>query len=435
MRRPPAKESGRLKMVWAKIILMVIIFISFVADGYFLAVGQEDILTLDNLLEIALKNNPEILSYKKKLEAAWVRVPRAKSLDEPSLGLEFEQIPRGSLKLNKADKMYSFSQLIPFPGKLSLKGEIALKEAQMVAAEYKDTQLEVASEVKKAYYQYFMLDKKIIFAKENKIFLENLEKISEAKYIVGEVSQQDVFKAQSELAQQTNEIMNLEREKESVQVKLNTRLNYLPDKEIKLNTEFKENTFTYGLDDLYIMALENKPELAMFNYALERSRSDYKLAKRELLPDLSTMFTLRDPAMGAFGAYDILMAINLPFWFWSKKRYEVKEALINIDVAEAAYQNMKNKALLEVKEMWVMVDIQKRSISLYKTTIIPLARSSLNSSLAGYRGGKVDFLSVLDNQRELIDAQINYYSALAKYEQSLADLERTVGVMLTEKGE
>lgn len=418
-------------MIRVKIILILLLIIYILPEAY--AQNEEETLGLDNLLEIALKNNPEIMSAHKKLEASLVRVPGAKSLEAPSVGLGFEQIPKGSLKLGKADKMYSISQVIPFPGKLSAKGEVALKEAQIAGAEYKDTQLKVSTQVKQSYYQLFMLGKKIALSKENKIFLENLEKVSESKYITGETSQQDVFKAQTELAKAANEIINLEKEKETAQVKLNTLLNYPAEKELKLNTDFKEDNFTYELDDLYILALENKPELAIFNYILERSRADYKLAKRELLPDLSTMFTLRDMALGGFGAYDILMAINLPFWLWSKERYKVKEALINIDVAEAAYQNMKNKALLEVKENYVLTDNQKRAAILYENTIVPLARSSLNSSLAGYKGGKVDFLSVLDNQRELIDARINYYSALAQYEQNLADLERAVGVTLAKK--
>lgn len=423
-----------IEVVRVKIILISIVLIYFLTPGHFsFAQEEERVLSLNNLLDIVLKNNPEIVSAYKKLDAAMVRVPKAKSLDAPGLGLEFEQIPKGTLKLNKADKMYSFNQLIPFPGKLSAKGEVALKEAQIAGAEYKDTQLKIITQVKQVYYQLFMLDKKIALSKENKIFLGVLEKISESKYVTGEISQQDVFKAQTELAKAANEIINLEKEKESVQVKLNTLLNYLPQKELKLKIDFTPDNFTYGLDDLYILSLENKPELAMFNYVLERSRANYKLAKKELLPDLSTMFTLRDMAAGGFGAYDILMAINLPFWFWSKQRYDVKEALINIDVAQAAYQNMKNKALLEVKENYVLVDSKKRSTVLYEGTIIPLTRSSLDSSLAGYKGGKVDFLSVLDNQRELIEAQINYYSALAEYEQSLADLERSVGLALVKE--
>ncbi len=414
-----------------KFTLILIIIISLlVRGGLSLAQEQEQELALNDLINTALKNNPDILSKQKKLEEAMVRVPKAKIWDEPSMGVGFEQVPRGSLKLNKADKMYDISQVIPFPGKLSLKGEVALREAQMVGAEYKDTQLNVISGVKQAYYQLFMLDKKILLNQESKIFLENLVKISQSRYIVGDSSQQDIFKAQMELAKLANEIINLQREKEATAVKLNALLNYPPQKELKLKTDFSPDNLTYGLDDLYILTLQNKPELAVFNYALERSRADYKLAKRELLPDLSTMLKLRDPLSGAFGAYDILMAINLPFWFWSKKRYEVKEALIDIDVAQAAYQNMKNKALLEVKENYVSVDTQKRSVNLYQTTIIPLARSSLDSSLAGYRGGKVDFLTVLDNQRQLIDARINYYSALAMYEQGLADLEYSVGVSL-----
>src|SRR3989338_3208291 len=375
---------------------MVIISVSLAQHAY------AEPLNLDALIKDAVANNPELLSLKKKHEASRARVPQAKSLDDPMLGLEFEQVPRGGLKLNKADtNMYSVSQMIPFPGKLSAKGKIALAESQMIASEYKTKETEIIKEVKLAYYDLFMKQKDIELTGVIKDILAQAEKVAETKYTLGKAEQSEVLKAQAEFAQLANKLFSLGEEKSAVQVKINALLNREVNAALADVADIEPSGFTYGLDDLYIMTLQKKPELAMFNYAIERSDADYALAKKSLLPDLTSMLTLRDPRMWPFGAYDLLMAINVPIWAWAKQKYAVKEAFANLEAAKAGYAAMKNSALSEIKDLYVKTQNIKRTSELYKTTILPLADQTLKTSLAGYQADKVEFLMVLDNLKML----------------------------------
>jgi outer membrane protein TolC len=66
-------------------------------------------------------------------------------------------------------------------------------------------------------------------------------------------------------------------------------------------------------------------------------------------------------------------------------------------------------------------------INLIKTGIIPQARQSLESALAGYSVDKVDFLTLIDNQVTLLKWEIKYHRQLTDYEQNLAALEHVVG--------
>src|SRR3989338_7396807 len=165
-------------------------------SGIFLLSGilsyAADTVPLDTLVKIAQENNPEILAAKKQWEASLAIVPQAKSLDNPNIGLTFEKIPKGTLKLNETmpdDRMVTFSQFIPLFGKLSLKGKIALVESQMFAAEYKNKELEVASSVKKAYYDLFLNYKEIELNQDSLKLLEDIAKTAESKYIVGDTKQ------------------------------------------------------------------------------------------------------------------------------------------------------------------------------------------------------------------------------------------------------
>lgn len=415
-----------------KIFIYILIISLILSDSYPL-LGEE--LTLPALIEEALKNNPELKSAKKNWEASQQRVPQAKSLDNPTVGISFEKIPRGTLKLNKTmpeDRMLSISQMIPFFGKLSTKGKIALIESQMMASEYKTKELEIINEVKNSYNELFMHHKLEELNKESLDLLRDISKVAEARYAVGEIEQEEVLKIHLEIARLSNEIENHKKEISAQEAKLNSILN----RDIKGalgKPDIKEDiSFDKDIDTLYKLTLENQPELAIFSYAIERNKYSKQLAELEFLPDFMPQLTLRNIFSGGLGLWDFMLALSVPFWFWKKQRYGLKEAINNLESAQAAYQAMKNKVLFETKDIATRLDIAKNRIRLYRENLIPLAKQSIEASLAGFKSGKSDFMMLLDSNRMLIDIKTGYYNTLVEYEMALADLERTVGVTLRE---
>mgnify|MGYP001614870708 CR=1 FL=1 len=388
-------------------------------------------LFLNTLIEEAKKNNPEILSAKKRWEASLARVPQAKSLDNPTLGLTFEKIPRGTLKLDKTmseDRMFSITQMFPFFGKLSLKGKIALVESQMFAAEYKQKELEVINAVKNAYYDLFMNNKEIELNEQSLILLKSITKTAEAKYAVGEITQEELFKLNLELARLSNVIINLREERKAEETRLNTLINRDPEATLGMPDLTKEASFNQDIKSLYQATLLNQPELIIFSYAIEKNRYAKSLAKRSFFPDMMTGIVQRGITTGTIGPWDLMLSFTVPLWFWTKQRYEVKEAIANLEEAEAVYKAMQNKAFSETKDLATKIEIAKNKINLYKANLIPILESSISISLAGFTSGKGDFMMLLDNQRMLIETKMSYYTALVEYNMNLADLERTVGM-------
>jgi outer membrane protein TolC len=66
-------------------------------------------------------------------------------------------------------------------------------------------------------------------------------------------------------------------------------------------------------------------------------------------------------------------------------------------------------------------------MELYERGIIPQAVQSLNSAIAGYQVGSVDFLTLLDAQVTLCNAELQLATARAEYQKNIADLEAVVG--------
>lgn len=413
-----------------KTLALILVGVCIFDNGF---ASPADLLSLDSLIEEAGKNNPDILAAKKRWEASKARIPQARSPDDPNIGFAFEKIPRGTLKLNKTmpeDRMLSFSQFLPFFGKLSLKGKIAVVELQMIASEYKNAELEVINQVKNTYYDLFMSYKEIELKKESLGLLESIAKVAEANYAVGDITQEEVYKIHSEIASLNNDLLNLEQEKFAKQTKLNTLLNRGPEGTVAIPVLSEEFSFKQDIKSLYQSTLLNQPELIMFSYAIEKNKHAKSKALKSFFPDLMASIVQRGITSGTIGPWDLMLSFTLPLWFWTKQRYEVKEAIANLEEAEAAYKAMQNRAFSEVKDLFSKIEIAKNKISVYKTSLIPILESSINASLAAFGSGKGDFMMLLDSRRMLVETKMNYYNALVEYNMNLADLERTVGINL-----
>jgi outer membrane protein TolC len=64
---------------------------------------------------------------------------------------------------------------------------------------------------------------------------------------------------------------------------------------------------------------------------------------------------------------------------------------------------------------------------LYDTGIVPQARQTVASMLAGYQVNKVDFLNLARSQITLFEYQIQYWKAFTEANQALAQLTAAVG--------
>ncbi len=400
-----------------------------------LAADGAGVLSLAPLLEEARRVNPDLRAARKRWEAAQERIPQAKGLPAPRIGVEFEEIPRGTVKLNQATILYSLIQSLPFPGKLSLKGQVAVKEAQMAGAMFKQREWEILSELKSGYYDLFLLDREMEIQREQILLFEQADATARARYAAGTLSQPELLQVQTERLKAENELTVLEHRRKAAWAHLNHLLNRPAGAPMGPPGPLSLLEVPSGPEELLTQAEENQPELLAFRYSAERAQAAHRLAKRELLPDLETMVELRDPAMGPMGPWDLTLALVLPFWFWTKQKYGVRAALYDKESTEAAYQGARNQIARRIHEHWQEAQAIFATAKLCQEGLIPLDRQRVSSLLASYRAGTAPLGDLLEAQRELSQRHRTYYQHLALLEQHLVMLEQAVGIPLREQHE
>jgi len=394
--------------------------------------GQQQPLKIEELVSEALRSNPEILAAQKRYEAARQRPTQESSLPDPMLSLGYTSAgsPRPFAGIGvepSANAGLMISQEIPFPGKRKLRGDMARKEAGAEFEQYQGTQLNVVSRLKQAYYRLYYAYAASDVLERNKELLRKLLRITEARYSVGRAAQQDVFKTQTELSILEARLVNLTRERGAREAEINSLLNRAPERPLARPAEIEPKDTIILLDDLYAAARENSPMLRRDQKMIERTELALNLARKDYYPDyvLSGGYFNQGsmPDM-----YQFRIDIKLPTYFWRKQRAAVTEQAQSLSQSRRTYESTNQALHFRIKDDFLMATTSNRLMKLYGQTVIPQASLALESSLATYETGTIDFLSVLTNYVTVVEYEMNYYEELQNYYLALSRLEEMTGL-------
>jgi outer membrane protein TolC len=285
--------------------------------------------------------------------------------------------------------------------------------------------------VKTAYAVLFMAERSIEILREQLEILRIVIGATEARYRVGRVTQQDVFKAQLEQSEILNQLIVAEEEISVATVKLNTAMYRPPRMPIQILRDLEPGDAVVNVSGMDDLALASRPELRGAQQEIERAEVMYELADRNRkYPDFMVGWDyMRMPMEMKKDRYAAMVNITIPFspWTAGKRAYEVEESLAEIRAAKSNREAVRNMTVKEVAQAEAKVRAAKRSLQLYREGLLSQAELSFRSALAAYQTGRVEFVNLLEAQRALREARMGYYKSTASFVQNLADLERAVG--------
>ncbi len=391
--------------------------------------AEEPPLDLQQLIDEALKNNPELISAKYRVEAFKEVPSQMGALDDPKIEIGLLKVPTSSLSLSEPMKEITVMQSLPYPGKLSLKSEMARREAEAVEEEYIDIEIKLIQMVKEAYYDLYFVYKSIEITEKNKMTLKDFVNVAEAKYAVGKGLQQDVLKAQVGLSRTIDELIRLEKERQSAEARLNVLMNRLPQSPLGKPKDIKMTSFNFAIEELQSIAEENRPLLKGLKRMIERYKAAYNLAKLEYYPNFDVGVSVGQEG-DSMNYLSGKISMNIPLWYKTKQDRKIAEESYNVNSLTHRYNAAKNEIFLKIKEIIAEEEKGRKLIELFSTGIIPQASQTVDSAMLAYQVNKVDLFNLLDNQIILFNYQIQYEKVLTDYEKKLAELEAVVGKKL-----
>jgi outer membrane protein TolC len=399
------------------IFLLLIIFLQYLF--------AEETLTLKTLLNLALERNPGIKSLKEKLEAQNYRIAPEKALPEPMIGFSIKNI--GIDRFSVGEEMMSgigisFSQKIPFPGKLKLRGEIAEIRALRTEEGLKSFTLSLIGKIKELYSKLFFYNRGVEILEKKKEILGKALKVAETRYSVGEGIQSDIFKAQVEISKIEEELILMKQMLNTVEREINSLLDFPPEKPLGKPEEIPFYEMKFELNELYKNAERISPILKEAELMIEESKKEVELSKKEFYPDF--MIEGGKEFKGRFkDMYEIMIGVEIPIYYKKKQENLLKESISNFNSSKNNYISMKNEVFFMINENFIMAKASENLIRLYRERIIPQATLALESSLSNYQVGKVDFLTLLSDINNLFSYEMDYYKELSNLWISVSKIE------------
>ncbi len=388
--------------------------------------SAEPVLDLNTLVREATESNPEIKAARQRWEAAKAVVPQVGTLPDPVISGGY--MSRGSLA-SEPVTIWGVMQEVPFPGKLQLREDMASREAERMEADFAAVRFRVIARMKESYFDLHLIHKALEIVEKNKGLLQDFEKTAKARYAVGKVAQQDVFRAQVELSRVLDRLAVLEQRRESLHAEINRLLYRPPAAPLGRPEEIKVTSMPAGIIEMSALAERQSPELKAQLKSVERGDTGVALAKRDYFPDFSLNFSaapaLQGDPMG--NSYQALLGIKVPLYYARKQRAGVEGALSTREGARKDLEATRQSVLFRVKDNVVQAQRAERLIKLLRDAIIPQASLALESALAGYAVGKVDFLTLLNSLLTLQESELELHGEMVEHEKALARLEETVG--------
>ncbi len=387
---------------------------------------------VEEYIQFALGQNPDIQAARKQMEALALQIPVAASLQDPNLGATFfpEQVQTAA---GQQEFALAASQKIPWRGKLSTRAERAESEADVARAQLAAVELATIQKVKNAYYELYFIQQAIMVTEADQRLLAEIRDVANVRYKSGTSSQQDVLRAELEISNVENELIRLRQQLDSGQARLARELHIAPQTKVRAFNQVAPEQIPHDLEALQRQAVAARPELHAQLAALERDRDSVELARLDYMPDVTLGATWIDVSTAGLSgvangrdSFLITAGVNLPIY---RKRLDASLRSAEAKAVSSArtYDSLRDTTLEEVMDLFVTVRSQQDLVILFKEDILPKARQTLEVSSRAYNTGEVDFLQLVDNWRELLRFEISYRRLEASLRQTLAELERVVG--------
>jgi len=383
-------------------------------------------LVLSDVIAEVRGHNPDIRAARDRVSAAKARPAQVSAYDDPMVSYEAWNAPE-PFRIDHADNnIFRLSQKIPFPGKRSLAGTMAARDADVADQNLRSVELDAVAAATKAYYDLWMVHQNILIYSRDKDLVERFAKIAEQKYAVGRASEPDVLRAQVELTRLINRVTTETLAADDARAALNALLSHADDEPLGLPEDPPPPALEVSLDDLVVLALGNRPELAAQQVAIAREESGLRLAKLNYLPDfeVSAGRFVNYRARDGVGA---MVSLSIPIAYKSKYDAAVTEAEARLSAARNDLRRVEDGIRREVRQAFVRARTALEQRNLFVSTHIPQAELALRGTQAAYETGKVDFLSLIDSVRAIESVHIEHIEATAAFEKSFAELRRAVG--------
>ena len=406
------------------------------------------VFSLKDCINIAIEYNPSIKSsiyneqaYKSKIGQAW-----ANYFPEISAGLD----------VSRASNRYS-GRNIPFQNMSYTMGYVPSVSADMLIFDFGKTKA-IADYAKRTYeskqeetkeninsivynikYAYF----NILFAQAQVNVYEDTVKDYEmqlaqaqAFYDIGKKAKIDVVTADYNLGKAKLNLVKAKNVLQVARVQLSQIMGIPEYTNYELSDELALNDYDETFENLIKIAYDVRPELVSSKKLVEAARMNLRAKRRNYAPDLGLSGSYSNGRGSEYNISSGQIGIGIDYSGLNivKIKKQIDEAKAQYNKSLADYENTKHNIYLNVKKNYLELQTAKESIIIAKLALDE-AKEQYRQVTGRYKAGVSDAIELKDGENTYLNARLDFYNAMLKYNTTAASLEKEIGIPLKLKDE
>ncbi len=385
--------------------------------------------SLQSLIAEARQNNPAIRVSEMAVASARYAPKQASALPDTEVMVQHFSVgsPRPFAGYSNSDFAYigfGASQELPYPGKRSLRANVAEHEVAISNAEKDVVAWDAITRLKLAYFQIAASQQVIAILQRDQQTAEQIEQAAEARYRVGQGSQEDVLRAQLQRTKLLNELSTQSRDKAQAEAAIKALLNRPLGSPDLVAEPLRERSLPAAETLLQKLADEN-PDLQVNRQRIAQGQAAVELAKREKKPDFGVQYMWQHTASEFRDYYMATFSVKLPNR--SRVRAMEGEAQAKLAQAESEKQARRKQMESDLGEQIAVAQASEQQLKVYDEGLIPQSQAALNAGLAGYSAGKQEYQALLSSFADTLQLAIERERTLAEHESAIARIEALIG--------
>lgn len=397
------------------------------------AAQTETTVSVTDLVDEAAHHNPDIVAALRAWQAAAQVPTQVSTLPDPQVTVQQFSVgnPRPFAGFGNSSFAYigfGVSQDVPYPGRLRLRGEAAQVDADVARQKFETIKRSVFQQVKETYFQIVYLEQTLRVLERNRAVLEQITKIADARYRVGQGSQQDVLKAQLHQTRLLADIAHHHQLMETAQAQLRKLLNRSPGSPRIAARPLVETPMHYTSDELLAKVRNKDPQVISHQEMVKRESLQVELARKDRYPDFNVQYMWQHTGERLPDYYMLTVSARLPIYRRRKLNPELTQATEELNRSRHEYESQVQTAYFEVRDEYVAAQTASEVLKIYHDGLIPQALATYQAGLAAYQSGRLDFETMLSSFLDVLNFDIEYWKTLADHETALSRIEQVTGV-------
>jgi outer membrane protein, heavy metal efflux system len=387
------------------------------------------------LVKEAQQNNPQVLAARRAWQAAAQVPSQVSTLPDPQVTVQDVSAgtPIPFWDYNTVQMTFigfGVSQSLPYPGKLRLRGEVARREAASLGDRYESVRRSIAEQVKVTYYRLSDVQETLEILTRDRALIDQIETIADARYRVGQGSQQDVLKSQLERTKLLRDVTESRQRLATLEAQLKQLLNRPPESADIVAETLTESPLPYGSDELLSLVRTGNPEVSTQQQMFRSKSLSVELARKDFFPDFDVQYMWERTGAPFPDRYALSVGVKIPIYHSRRQNPELAQASEELNQSRREYEAQIQQTYFEVKDQYLAADTSAKVLKIYREGLIPQATATFQAGLAAYQAGHEDFQSLLDSFLDVLNLDQEYWRTLADHESALARLERLTGLSL-----